>query len=337
MSENKAGETRADLDKVDTKALVITGQSPLAPADCPRRLAQHAAGSFAWEEFFLGTIRNPHTRRAYLRAVRSFLAWTEQQALELPEVTPGMVGQYLDGLRVSTPTKKLHLAAIRSFLDLLVQRHVLVLNPAHSVKAPRYSSVEGKTPEITVQQCRQLLASIPLKSVLDYRDRAIIGILIYTAARAGAVASLRLKDFLRDGTQFVLCFAEKGGKARRIPVRANLEAFIADYLAVAALSDAGREEPLFRTAGGRIGRLTAHGISAIDICRMVKRRLKQAGIQTEASPHSFRACTATDLLLQNTPLESVQELLGHSEPRTTRLYDRRQKEVTRNLVERISV
>lgn len=325
------------MESAENHSLVVAGKNALAPLDCPRWLAQHAAGSFAWDEFFLGTIRNPHTRRAYLHAVRSFLTWTEQQSLELPSLTPGMVGHYLDGLAVSTPTKKLHLAAIRSFLDLLVQRHVLVLNPAHSVKAPRYSSLEGKTPEITVEQCRQLLASIPLKTALDYRDRAIIGVLIYTAARAGAVASLRVKDLVRDGAQFVLCFAEKGGKARRIPVRADLEGFIMHYLDVAMLKDVGKEEPLFRTAGGRTGRLTSQGISAIDLCRMMKRRLKQAGIETEASPHSLRACTATDLLLQNVPLESVQELLGHSEPRTTRLYDRRKKNITRRLVELISV
>ncbi|MCA9179856.1 MAG: tyrosine-type recombinase/integrase [Planctomycetales bacterium] len=55
------------------------------------------------------------------------------------------------------------------------------------------------------------------------------------------------------------------------------------------------------------------------------------------SCHSFRATTATDLLDQGVPLEDVQYLLGHADPRTTRLSDRRHKEVTRNIVEQISV
>jgi site-specific recombinase XerD len=55
------------------------------------------------------------------------------------------------------------------------------------------------------------------------------------------------------------------------------------------------------------------------------------------SPHSFRSCAATDLLLQGVALEDVQYLLGHSDSRVTKLYDRRQKQVTRNIVERISV
>jgi integrase len=57
----------------------------------------------------------------------------------------------------------------------------------------------------------------------------------------------------------------------------------------------------------------------------------------QLSCHSFRATTITDLLTQGVPLEDVQHLAGHADPRTTRLYDRRQKQVTRNIVERISV
>ena len=45
----------------------------------------------------------------------------------------------------------------------------------------------------------------------------------------------------------------------------------------------------------------------------------------------------TDLLSQNVPMEDVQYLAGHSSPRTTQLYDRRRRRVTRNIVERISV
>jgi site-specific recombinase XerD len=78
-------------------------------------------------------------------------------------------------------------------------------------------------------------------------------------------------------------------------------------------------------------------MTGVDICRMVKRRLKSAGISTLISPHSFRSMAATDLLLQGVHLHEVQYLLGHSDARTTRLYDRRQKQVTRNIVERISV
>jgi len=52
-------------------------------------------------------------------------------------------------------------------------------------------------------------------------------------------------------------------------------------------------------------------MSGIDICRMMKRRLKIAGLPDEFSPHSFRVTTVTDLLEQNAPLEDVQYLAGN--------------------------
>lgn len=296
-----------------------------------------AAASFAWDEFFQGTIRNKHTRTAYLRAVRNFLSWVESREPELARIAPGLVGQYFNELKVSVPSKKLYLAAIRSFFDVLVQRHVVILNPALSVRTERYSAVEGKTPEISVEQSRRLLNAIRLESVGDYRDRALIAVLIYTAARAGAVAKLRLRDFVHDGTQYSLLFAEKGGKARSIPVRHNLQQFIQEYMAVASLQSMSKDTALFRTLDGGTGTLTSQPISGVDICRMVKRRLAAAQLSTRISPHSFRSCAATDLLLQGIPLEDVQYLLGHADARTTRLYDRRQKLITRNIVERISV
>jgi integrase/recombinase XerD len=78
-------------------------------------------------------------------------------------------------------------------------------------------------------------------------------------------------------------------------------------------------------------------MSADDIARMLKRRLRRAGLPNRLSPHSFRVTTITDLLSQGVPLEDIQGLAGHADPRTTRLYDRRQRTVTRNIVERISV
>jgi integrase/recombinase XerD len=71
--------------------------------------------------------------------------------------------------------------------------------------------------------------------------------------------------------------------------------------------------------------------------RMVKRRLRDAGLSLRLSPHSFRVTTITDLLEQGVALADVQYLAGHADPRTTRHYDRRQRRVTRNIVERISI
>jgi len=298
------------------------------------------AAVFAAEEFFFGRIRNEHTRAAYMTAIRRFLAWAEKSGLELRRISPRDVGEYLDGLRkenTSVSTRKQHLAAIRHFFDALVTRHAVILNPALSVRGERYQVVEGKTPEIRVEGARNLLASIKISTVVGLRDRAIMAILIYTAARAGAVAGLRRASFYDAGDQWMLHFEEKGGKSREIPVRHDLEQMISEYIEAAGLRDSGKDTPLFRTALRRTRRLTENGMNVVDICRLMKRRLKDAGLPAHLSPHSFRVTTITDLLEQGVPLEDVQRLAGHADPRTTRLYDRRDRKITRNIVERISI
>jgi site-specific recombinase XerD len=309
---------------------------PVGPP--PAIVAAAGAGAeFAWDEFFKGQLANAYTRRNYAHAVCDFLGWCDHPSRQTPlvRITPGHVGEYLAGLELATPTKKLRLAALRKFFDLLVVRHVVVLNPAASIRTERYATVEGKTPEIGIAQARGLLKSIDASDLVGLRDRAILAVLIYTAARVGAVAKLTFKSLRHDGTQYALRFSEKGGKAREIPVRHDVEQILKGYIEAAGIT----EGPLFRPAFRRTKRLTAKAMSGIDICRMMKRRLKAAGLPDQFSPHSFRVATVTDLLEQNVPLEDVQHLAGHADPRTTRLYDRRRRKVTRNrnIVERISI
>lgn len=295
------------------------------------------AGRFAWEEFIYGRIRNEGTRRAYSFAINRFLSWCGDRGVELNRIAPSHVGRYLDEQSHAPATKKLHLSALRHFFDELVLRHVVVLNPAAAVRGQRLQVVEGKTPEISINQCRTLLSSIDTNNLVGLRDRAIIAVMIYTAARVGAVAKLRRGDFYDLGDQHYLRMTEKGTKLRELPVRHELREFIADYIEAACLEYSDKTTPLFRTTIRRTKALTQSGMTAGDMSRMVKRRLAGAGLPTAFSPHSFRVCTITDLLRQGVPLADVQTLAGHADPRTTRLYDRRDRKVTRNIVERISV
>lgn len=295
------------------------------------------AAEFAYEEFFAAQVRNRHTRAAYQRAVGRFLAWLGTTGRSLPQVTPGMVGGYFDNLTHSVSTKKLELAALRAFFDTLVTRHVVVLNPAAAVRGERYSVSEGRTPEVTPEQARRLLATVSTAKLSGLRDRAVIACLIYTAARAGAVARLQLRDLQNDAGQYVLRFAEKGGRQREIPLRHDLQGYLFEYFTAAGFELGRSVTPLFQSVRGRSEQLTGRSLTGVDICRIVKRWAKAAGLSARLSPHSFRVCAVTDLLAQGVPLEDVQYLVGHADPRTTRLYDRRGRKVTRNIVERISV
>jgi integrase/recombinase XerD len=298
---------------------------------------------FAAQEFFFGKIRNEHTRRAYQHAVKLFLNWIGKhgggQECELAQITPWQVGKYFEEMKDATgiATRNQHLSALRHFFDGMVTRHAIVLNPALSVRGERYAAIEGKTPEISIDQARQLLSSLDTSHVVGLRDRAILAILVYTSSRAGAVAKLRCGDFYNAGQQWMLHFNEKGGKSREIPVRTDLQELVRAYIEAAGLGDALKDTPLFQSALKRQRRLSGKRIHVNDICRMMKRRLKDIGLPLLYSPHSFRVTTITDLLEQGVPLEDVQRLAGHADPRTTGLYDRRKRKITRNIVERISV
>ena len=325
-------------NKVSMKNQIIkTTSSDLTPAENHPAIVSNAgdAARFAYDEFVYGAISNHHTRRAYRRAVDKFLLWCGD--IKLHEIVPRHVRQFMDKSQGSPASKKLYLSAIRHFFDIQVTRHAVILNPALSVRGERYQVIEGKTPEITTPQAHQLLQSIDGATLVNRRDKAIVGILIYTAARIGAVAKLQVKDFYHSGEQYCLRFAEKGGKSREIPIRHSLELYIMDYMADAGITVCNEALPFFQTSFGTTKRFTGRGMTDNDMQRMVKRRMKDAGLPARLSAHSFRSGTATDLLEQGVSREDVQYLLGHADPRTTNLYDRRKRKVTRNIVERISV
>ncbi|MFO0949700.1 MAG: tyrosine-type recombinase/integrase [Isosphaeraceae bacterium] len=180
--------------------------------------------------------------------------------------------------------------------------------------------------------------SVEERDVVGIRDKTLLMIPAYTAARAGAVAKLRTMDYVTDGRAWSFLFGEKGGNLHQVPVRHDLQLQMERYLKATGLEGMTDKSPLFRTARRRKRELTDRGLNGNNLLRIVKRRLKGAGLPESAfCCHSFCATTATNLLKRKVAREQVQYLLGHSDARTTDLYNRTDKEVTRNIVERISL
>jgi hypothetical protein len=83
-------------------------------------------------EFFAANIRNPHTRRAYGRAVAEFLAWCdEKQVPAIDAVQPLHVAAWIELQQQerAAPTVKLRLAALRHLFDRLVGLDPTVVSP----------------------------------------------------------------------------------------------------------------------------------------------------------------------------------------------------------------
>jgi integrase len=150
-----------------------------------------------------------------------------------------------------------------------------------------------------------------------------------TAARVGAIARLTRADVLLaqplvPDADDVLILHEKNAKERRLPLTSELRRVLVQWLQ--RLGPSAPESPVFPSL--RSGNPTARSMTEQDILRMVRRRLAVAGLSgTRWTCHSFRAGAATALLEAGVELTRVQDLLGHADPRTSRMYDARSRQV----------
>ena len=136
----------------------------------------------------------------------------------------------------SPPTVKQHLAAIRVLFDWLVTGHVIDVNPAHAVRGPKYVVKKGKTPILNADEARALLDSIDISTLTGLRDRALIGVMVYTFARVNAVISMKVKDYFTQGRRGWVRLHEKGGKEHEVPCHHMLEKYLDEYVAAAEIA-----------------------------------------------------------------------------------------------------
>jgi site-specific recombinase XerD len=282
-------------------------------------------------EFFAANIRNPHTRRAYGRAVADFLAWCEHHGVRsIAAVQPLHVGGWIElqARERSAPTAKLRLAAIRHLFDWLVMGQVVPANPAASVRGPRHIVKTGKTPVLEPAEARALLAGL--------RDRALIGLMVYSFARIGAALSMRVEDVFTQKRRLWVRLREKGGKRHEMPCHHNLEAYLVAYIEGVGLAE-DPKGPLFRTIGRGTAKLTRTYLPQANAYAMIGRRAAAAGIETKVGNHSFRATGITAYLKNGGTLENAAAMANHASTRTTQLYDRRRDDISLDEVERIRV
>ncbi len=288
-------------------------------------------------EFFTAHIRNKNTREAYFRAARQFARFCERRSVTLERVDPFLVAAYIEtkSKTLSKPTVKLHLAALRMLFDFLVVGQALKTNPATSVRGPKHVVKRGKTPVLSADEARQLLDTIDAQTLIGLRDRAIIGVMIYSFARVGAVVSLQVQDYFQQGKRFWIRLHEKGGKEHALPVHHKAEEYLDAYIAMAGIGST-KTNPLFRRVN-RKGTLQDQSLDRREVLAMIKRRAAQAGLPETICCHSFRATGITTYLKNGGTLEKAQQIANHESPRTTKLYDRTIDEISLDEIERIVV
>jgi integrase/recombinase XerD len=286
-------------------------------------------------EFFTANIRNPNTRAAYAQAVRQFCDFCDRRRVDLPGVSPFVVAAHIEELqqRLAVPSVKQHLAALRMLFDFLVIGQVLPSNPASSVRGPRHVVTKGLTPVLSADEARVLLDSIDTSKIVGLRDRALIGVMVYSFARIGAVVGMNTKDYFLQGKRAWFRLHEKGGRLHDVPVHHKEEEYMDQYLALAELAGQ-KDAPLFQSLD-RQGRLTGRRLHRLEALAMVKRRARETDLSDAICCHSFRATGITVYLQNGGQLEHAQRLAAHSSPRTTKLYDRTSDALSLDEIERI--
>ena len=295
--------------------------------------------SWRFLEFFTVNIRNKNTRAAYSQAAGSFLRWCEDRGIRrIEDVQPVHVAGYIEELgRVrKAPTVKQHLACIRMLFDWLVTGQVIAANPAHAVRGPRHSVMKGATTVMSSQDASAFLNSIDTSHLVGLRDRAMIAVMVYAFARVSAVVGLKVEDYFPLKKRWWLRLHEKGGKVNEMGCHHKLELYLDAYIAAAGIA-ADKKGPLFRAAVGRTGKLSDRPMSRVDAWYMVRRRAKDAELETAIGNHSFRAIGITDYLENGGDINIAKRMAGHSNIKTTELYDRRADEVSFSEIERVGI
>ena len=236
---------------------------------------------------------------------------------------------HLHRARLSNRSLARHLSTLRSFFRWACREGHLEKNPARGLPSPRIPRTLPRA--LTLPDTERLLDGGE-EALLPERERALFELLYATGLRVSEAAGLDLEDV--DFSARLVRVTGKGSRERIVPFGETASDALRAYLPVRAALRKGVEEddpesgePLFVNARG--GRLTTRSMA-----RLLKRRLRAAGLPEEISPHALRHTFATHLLQAGADLRAIQELLGHASLSTTQKYTHldaaRLREVYRN-------
>lgn len=329
-------------DSADSSTAIAVRQG--GALDIRRTLAELAswAGPDTAErsfEFLAAAIHNPNTRRAYHRATLRFTRWCVARRLPLRALRGSHVALYLKelGETLAPLSVKQHLAALRHWGDFLVTGHVLDTNPAHAVRGPRYRQDTGKTPVLEREQARALFDSIDASTVVGARDKALLGVMLFSFARIGAVVKMKVRDYRAAGTTAAsFTLHEKGGRHHRVAAHHVAGAALDAYLALAGIAG-DPDAPLWQSAPRRGGKLSGRALTEGAALLIVKRRCAAANLPGDICNHSFRATGITLHQLAGGDLEAARQIAGHASVKTTQLYNRSGDKKNRTEVERVQL
>ena len=261
---------------------------------------------------------SPRTRKAYGHDLGQFSAWLGQWDVPLLEVQRVHVDAYvqaLEGLRPTTVARAL--ASLSSFYDYALDLGLVPANPVARVRRPKTGEHHvALTPALDLAGAQALLAV-----ATDTQDAALITALTVTGLRVSELLALDLDCTLQDRGHTVATVTGKGGRTDRVA----LPPAVADLLARLARERGSVSGPVF------VSPATGERMSPAGAARALTRLGRRAGLirkdsagtwRGKVTPHMLRATAITLALNSGCTLRDTQDFARHSDPKTTRRYDR---------------
>jgi site-specific recombinase XerD len=225
-------------------------------------------------------------------------------------------------------TIRRRLSALASLFSHLVKHRSADENPVRDIKRPKVNRRQGTTRAFSTKEARMVLDAPDATTLRGLRDRAILSVGFQAGPRRSEIASLLVKDFHTNAGYKSLHFIRKGGEDLSLALNAQTAKRIEEYLAASGHAD-DLGGPLFRPipplkprAKARKRNLRRHlPPEAVD--RILRHYTAVAGLDKGYTAHSMRATFITTALDKGASLEDVQRDVGHADPSTTKLYDRR--------------
>jgi site-specific recombinase XerD len=300
---------------------------PVAAGGAGKRLSLEFLQSVPEEEIWLAGQLSPHTRRAYKRDVAHFVRTMNiRSAGELRQVNRAAVVAWQNLMKeqgTKPRTIRRRLSALSSLFAHLVTHRAADTNPVRDIKRPRVNRRQGTTRAFSPREARKILDAPDAATPIGLRDRAILSVGLQAGPRRSEIASLVVKDYHTDAGYKSLHFIRKGGEDLSLAINPQTAQRIEDYLAVAGHGD-DSDGPLFRPL--RKNQLQSNPrrhLHSVGIDRLLRKYAASAGLGPGYSAHSMRATFITTALNNGASLEDVQRDVGHADPSTTKLYDRR--------------
>lgn len=252
--------------------------------------------------------RSPHTRRAYHSDLVRWMEFCRAEQLDPVAPALGATVRFRDHLVVvvSRESARRVLAAMSAVYRLLLRAGVVAANPFHpAVLSWPAGSGLSKTRLVNDEDANAMLARArKTPGARGARDVAILRLLYDTGLRRSSVAIVKREKYRGDAIETIV----KGGKEAELELPKTSQAAVDQWLAVAP------ESPwLFPSRRGHIHPST--------INRIVAEYAKAVGAK-HVHPHSFRAAFITAGYDAGLPEHEVQASAHHSDPSTTRRYDR---------------